>query len=291
MKLLVLGGTRFVGRAIVETALAAGHDVTLFNRGSNRDIFPDVARIAGDRDSDDIAKIGEQEWDVVVDVSAYHPRQVRSAVRALREQRPHHVFISTVSVYADPVPHGSDESAMLIEVDESIPRSDPRAYGGLKVLCERAMRDATEHLTVLRPTVVIGPHDPTDRFTWWVQRVVRGGRISVPERVEQPVQLVDAEDLAAFAVLAAEQRVRGTFNVTAPTELLTLRDMIGVIAGAAGVSVELETASSADYPLYLGGEPEDDGVFMLSNEKARRAGLGLRPLADSTAAVLREMRP
>lgn len=286
MNLLVLGGTRFVGRAIVDATRRGGHQVTLFNRGTHRDVFPDLPRITGDRDTDDIKRIGEQQWDAVIDVSAYHPRQVRSVLDALRGQRPHHVFISTVSVYADPVPEGSDESAALLEVDESIPRSDPTAYGGLKVLCERVMREATEHLTVLRPTVVIGPHDPTDRFAWWVARVARGGCIEVPVHADQPVQLIDAGDLGAFAVRAAENALRGTFNLTAPVQRLTLRAMVGIIADVAGVSVDAEPVESREFPLCIDSGPVDWGVFSLSSAAARAAGLRLRPLRDSAADVL-----
>ncbi|MBV9100369.1 MAG: NAD-dependent epimerase/dehydratase family protein [Candidatus Dormibacteraeota bacterium] len=291
MRLLVIGGTRFVGRAIVEAALRGGHDVTLFNRGSDTASFPEVPRILGDRNTDAIERIGEQSWDAVVDVTAYRPEQVRSAMRALRGRAAHHVFISTVSVYADAVAEGADESAPLADADEANVPPDPRAaYGELKVLCERAMRDATDSLTVLRPTIVIGEHDPTDRFAWWVKRIAQGGRLRVPARDDQPVQLVDAGDLAAFAVHAAEQSLRGTFNVTAPVERLTLRGMVEVIAGVAGVSVELEHVDSLDFPLCIASGPVDWGIYTLSSAAARGAGLRLRPLRDSTGDVLRTVR-
>lgn len=165
MDVLVLGGTRFVGRAIAERAIARGHGVTLFNRGSDQAAFPAAARINGDRDvQSDVARIGGHAWDAVVDVSGYRPAQVRAVLAALGAGRPRYLYISTVSVYADPVPRGASESAPLLEVDETIPSTDPRAYGGLKVLCEREL--AAEYsgpLTILRPTVVIGPHDYTDR--------------------------------------------------------------------------------------------------------------------------------
>lgn len=286
MRILVLGGTRFIGRAIVETALAHDHEVTLFNRGTHRDVVPSVPRIVGDRNSDDVRKLADGEWDSIVDVSAYKPAEVRSALDVLRGRFTQYVYISTVSVYDNPPP-GSDESAALLRVEESIPAGTPEAYGGLKVLCEQALRSAVaDRLTVLRPTVVIGPHDYTDRFPSWVRGVARGGRVPVPRRVEQPVQLIDASDLGAFAVHALEQRIVGTFNAVGPREPMTLGSMVSMLAAAFGSEVELDPASGREFPLTLPEDGSRDGYFSVSGAAAYAAGLTLRPLGESGLDVL-----
>jgi 2'-hydroxyisoflavone reductase len=290
LKILVLGGTRFVGRGIVEVALDRGHDVTLFNRGSNRELFPSARRIIGDRKTADIEEIGHERWDCVVDVSAYHPAEVRSALRALDGDVTQYLFVSTVSVYDNPSP-GATEDARLIDVDEDVPRNDPRSYGGLKVLCERTLRDSLrDRLTVIRPTVVIGPYDTTDRFPWWVRQVERGGRIEVPRRLDQPLQLIDAGDVGAFAVRLIEQSTTGTYNTAGPVEPLTLGRMLEVLAGALGSSVEpvpVEDDRGHDIPLTLPADGSWDGMFSVAIDAALRAGLQLRPLDESTASVAR----
>ncbi len=291
MKILVIGGTRFIGRAIVGAALEGGHDVTLFNRGTHRDVFPTVARIVGDRNhAEDVEQIARGDWDCIVDVNAYRPAELRPVLRVLAGRLPHYLYISTVSVYAQPPP-GADEDAPLLEVDESISPGDPDAYGGLKVLCERMLRDAAgDRLTVLRPTVVVGPHDYTDRFPWWVRSVARGGRLQVPRRLEQPVQLIDAGDLGAFAVRTLSERVFGTFNTVGPKAPQTLGGMIEMLSTTFGSKVELDPVDpervSTPFPLTVPEDGSKDGSFMVSSEAARRQGLTLRPLSESAAAVL-----
>lgn len=292
MKLLVLGGTRFVGRGIVDAALQANHDVTLFNRGvSDPGLFPFVQRIIGDRRRD-AGKLASQGWDCVVDVSGYSPADVRPVVHAIGENTVHYVYISTVSVYATPMTPGAADDAPLIHVDETVPDSDPRSYGGLKALCESELRASLgDRLTILRPTVVVGPHDYTDRFTWWVRRIARGGRLSVPHWLDQHVQLIDVRDLSAFVVHVAQDRVLGTFNTVGPRELLTLAGMIDVIQEAIGTKVELVRADDRDvsiashFPLAI-QDDSDDSVFRVAGAAAYAAGLTLRPLAESARAVL-----
>jgi 2'-hydroxyisoflavone reductase len=288
MNILVLGGTRFVGRAIAGAALERGHEVTLFNRGSHPELFPRARRIIGDRTTADIEQVAARRWDCVVDVSAYRPAEVRSLLRALGTPAPHHVFISTVSVYDNP-PLGSDERARLIEVDESVPSTDPRSYGGLKVLCEREMREAVgDRLTVLRPTVVIGPHDTTDRFPWWVRTVASGGTIAVT-RPEQPVQLIDADDVAVFALRTIEHAIHGTFNTAGPRDPLTVESMVMTLGEALSVDVACvrDDRADGDLPLQLARDGSEDGFFRVSIEAALAEGLTLRPLGDSARAVLR----
>jgi 2'-hydroxyisoflavone reductase len=292
MQILVLGGTRFIGRGIVEAALERGHELTLFNRGSSDpDAFrntPNVNSLRGDRHTEDIAQIAERRWDAVVDVSAYRPDDLRPVLRALSNQAPHYVFISTVSVYASDIPPGSDESAPLLQVPESIPSSDPRAYGGLKALCERELRGAVEdRLTILRPTVVIGPRDYTDRFGWWVKRIARGGDLQVPRRLDQPVQIIDVRDLSAFTVRTMDMTLFGTYNAVGPKGPMTLAGMIETVGDALGVAVRLGPRDDASqFPLTLPEDGSADGYFSLSGAAAYRQGLTLRPIGDSARDVL-----
>lgn len=296
MNLLIVGGTRFVGRAIVEAALAHDHAVTLFNRGSNAHVFSAVPRIIGDRNrDDDVAQLAGHEWDAVVDVSAYAPAQVRSLLDVVGGRTRHYLYVSTVSVYKLPVPPGANEAAPLLAVHEDIASDDPRAYGGRKVLCEEAARERIgDRLTVLRPTVVIGPGDYTDRFPWWLRHVAQGGRLAVPPRLEQPIQFIDAADLAAFAVHALEDQLFETFNTVGPHERLTLRGMIDVLSDVCDVHVELEPVSGTrereSFPLTLPSDGGTDGTFMVSGAAAHRHGLTLTPLVETAGAVLREQQ-
>ena len=289
MRILVLGGTRFIGHAVVEAALRNGHDVTLFNRGSDRTLFPQVARLIGDRNRPgDAARIGGQRWDAVVDISGYRPAQLRPVLDALGQDAPHYVFISTVSVYADGIGPGADETAPLLRVDESISGTDPHAYGGLKVLCEQELRSRIEgSLTVIRPTVVIGPRDYTDRFGWWVRRIAEG-RVPAPPRPAQPVQLIDVQDLAAFVVRCIEHRIVGTYNAVAPREPLTLRGMIDAVVAALDMEQRLTLMDTGEtqLPLVI-ADPANDGAFQVSGEAAYRQGLSLTPIEDTARAVLR----
>jgi 2'-hydroxyisoflavone reductase len=289
MNILVIGGTRFVGRGIVDAALQRAHTVTLFNRGvTGAGVFPDVPRLTGDRRSDaDVAQLSGTEWDCVVDVSAYRPAEVRPVLHTLGDAIRHYVYVSTVSVYADPVVPGATEDAPLLQVGEDVPAGDRHAYGGLKAACEVALRSAIgDRLTVLRPTVVVGPHDYTDRFTWWVRQIAEGGRLQVPRNLDQAVQLIDVRDLGAFAVHAVEERLLGTFNTVGPERPLTLATMIGLIQDAIGVSVELVPtgAEAARFPLLI--DDGDDGAFRVSGAAAYRRGLALRPLTESARDVL-----
>jgi 2'-hydroxyisoflavone reductase len=292
MQILVLGGTRFIGRGIVEAALDRGHELTLFNRGStDPDAFrdnPNVHRLRGDRRGNDIAQIADQKWDAVVDVSAYQPDDLRPVLRALSDQTPQYVFISTVSVYLPNLPRGSDESAPLLHVPESIPNLDPRAYGGLKAQCERQLRDAVgDRLTILRPTVVIGPRDYTDRFGWWVKRIASAGDLRVPRRLEQPVQLIDARDLSAFAAQTIDANILGTYNAVGPTEPTTLGGVIAAVSAALGVAVRpVPSDEGSRFPLILPEDGSVDGLFSVSGAAAYRQGLTLRPLGDSAREVL-----
>jgi len=213
---------------------------------------------------------------------------VRRVLGVLGRDAPHYLYISTVSVYDSPAPR-SDESAPLLRVDEGIAPESRDAYGGLKVLCEETLRDALgDRLTVLRPTVVIGPYDYTDRFPWWVRSVARGGRMLVPRRMEQPVQLIDAGDLGAFALHTLEERIFGVFNAVGPQERLTLGGLVRELVAAFGASVEVlpDEGGGSSYPLALVEDGSSDGYFAVSGAAAYQAGLSLRPISESGLDVL-----
>ena len=223
MDLLVLGGTQFVGRHIVEAALARGWRVTLFNRGqTNADLFPEAEKLRGDRDPQidpGLSALSGRRWDVVIDCNGYVPRLVRAAAEALRDSVAHYVFISTGSVYDFTQLQGEDdESAPLLTLED--PTTEVwfgPAYGGLKVLCEEAVADVYgERGVSLRLGIVAGPYDPTDRVTYWVARGARGGEALAFGSPETPLQFIDARDLAQFTLLAAEHRLHGIYNTIGP---------------------------------------------------------------------------
>ena len=300
MRLLLLGGTGFVGRHITEAALAAGHDVTLFNRGqTNAGLFEGVPRLVGDREAGDLAALSSGEWDAVVDVNAYTPRRVRESIAALDGRVGHYTFISTVSVYEHGPSTGSavDESAPVDRLAEGadLDAVTNESYGALKVLCEEEVLAAfgPSSTTVVRPGIVAGPHDPTDRFTWWVRRASRGGEMLVPDRPDQPVQAVHARDQGDFVVAVTEGRVGGVFNSVGPSSPLTLRGLVEACAEAAGADVEPVWVPEAfvaehqiPFPLYLPSAAGIDNIFEASSAAAEAAGLRNRPIVETAADTL-----
>ena len=298
MRILLLGGTGFVGRHITEAALAAGHDVTLFNRGqTNTDAFPGVTRLAGDRAAGDYAALAGGEWDAVVDVNAYTRRAVREAIAALGGRVGWYTFISTVSVYEHGPSTGQPvtEDAPLAAVDDpDAEQVTNETYGGLKVVCEREVQAAfPSSSTIVRPGIVAGPWDPSDRFTWWVRRAARGGEMLVPDRPDQPVQVVHGRDQGDFVVAATASGTAGVFNSVGPSEPLTLRGLVDACAQAAGATVEpvwvpeaFVAEHSIPFPLYLPSEAGIDNIFESSSAAAEAAGLRNRTIVETAADTL-----
>jgi 2'-hydroxyisoflavone reductase len=292
MKILVIGGTRLVGRHIVQTALDRGHDVTTFNRGqSDPGAFPDATRLTGDRDGD-LAALASGEWDATIDVCAYVPRQVRNLLEMLGTRAGHYTFISTVSVYGpDVVDSGFTEATALLEPawDDVL---EMEKYGELKVACEQVAQELTgDRLLIVRPGYVIGPYDHTERFTHWVRAVAAGEPITAPA-AEQPLQCIDGRDLAAFTVGCVERGVTDTFNVTAPQAPPTFAEVLATIA--LGLGVELPDVHWADpsdesEELPLSAPPQWWPKMRASLSKATAEGLRWRPLEDTvrdTAAAI-----
>ena len=289
MKTLVLGGTSFVGRWIVEDLLARGHSPTLFSRGrTGAELFPGVERLVGDRDAGNYAAIEGGTWDAVVDVSAYVPRHVTQVAEALQGASGRYLFISTGSVYDRSRPAGDG-------MTEDTPRLPPYrdseevtgdTYGPLKVACEDDV--LTMHrgrATIVRPGIVAGPHDPTDRFTYWARRAARGGRIADPGRLDQPVQVVDARDLARLVTSLLEADRGGTFNAVGPQPAVTLGGLIAVCAGGSPIEL-VPVDAQPDFPLVL-PDPSWDVMFRRSAAAALGAGLTTTALAQTAIDTLR----
>ena len=300
MDILVIGGTRFVGRHFVEEALERGHRLTLFNRGNSSELFPGLEQLRGDRNAD-LSALATRRWDAVVDTCGYTPRPVRRSAEALANAVGRYLFISTVSVYADVREPFRDEDAPLAELaDESTEEVTGESYGPLKVLCERAVREVfpDAHL-IVRPGLVVGPHDPTDRFSYWPERMAAGGEVLAPEGPGVPVQFIDARDLAAFALRLLEQDASGVFNVVSSPDALTLGAVLSAAQLASGADAQVTWASAefllaegvapfTDLPLWIPG-PEQN-LSRLANARALAAGLALRPLEATVRDTLRWLR-
>ena len=291
MKILVLGGTVFVGRAIVEAALARGHHVTLFNRGQrNPHLFPEVEKRRGDRNGD-LAALRGETFDAVIDTSGYRPEQVRAAAEALGPAIGHYTFISSISAYRHFPPGQSfDEDAPLAEGGDG--------YGALKARAEEAIEAALPgRVARVRPGLIVGPHDPTDRFTYWPRRVARGGQVLAPGRPRRPIQFIDVRDLAEWCVSLGEKRLAGVFNAAGPGTQLTMGEMVEACRSVAGSDAgftwvpdeELLAAGVepwTELPLWIPeANPDLGGMLLADNRRAVAAGLTFRPLADTIRAT------
>lgn len=292
MKLLLLGGYRFLGRAVIEAAKARGHAVTAFNRG-NQPPVPDLEEIRGDRE--DPRVLAGRHWDAIVDTSGYIPRHVRQAAEVLRDNVGTYVFVSTLSVYKDPMPPGCDESAPRKTLAEGSDPNGPdlagEAYGAKKALCEDALQLVMPGRNVaVRPGFIIGPHDYTDRFNSWVELASRSEPFLLPGDSEAPLQLIDVRDIATWIVAAAETRLNGAYNVTAPAQPYTAIEvaracLTGTDSRADIVVVGSDAAKAAGLvpwqhiPFWM--EPEIYSVMQMNIDRALATGLRIRPLVDT----------
>ena len=283
MRLLILGGTKFLGRALAAEALARGHELTLFNRGeTNPDLFPEAEHVRGDRGRD-LAALEGRTWDAVIDPSGYTPAAVRASAEQLRESG-RYAFVSTISVYAD-FSQGPTEESALVELgdmpaDELSP--DFSNYGALKALAEaEARRVFGDRALVIRPGLIVGPHDPTGRFTYWARRLERGGEILAPGPPERKSQFVDVRDLAAWMLDAVEGGLAGTFNATNEGvpwgELLAGGDVTWV---ADDFLQEHSVGAWMELPLWL-PDPDSAGMHATDVSRAVAAGLRFRPLEET----------
>ncbi len=302
MRVLVLGGTLFVGRAIVERARVLGHDVTIFNRGrTNAGLFPEVEHIVGDRNTD-LSSLAGRTFDAVVDTSAYFPRQVVAVADTIGDGIGHYTFVSSASVYADHDIPDADEDAPLAEVaDPEVEELGPD-YGGFKALCEREL-DARLPGRVhhVRSGLIAGPYDPTNRFTYWVERLSRGGRVLAPEPPDQPVQFIDVRDLADWMLVAAQAGITGSFNAVGPQQ--TLRRVLEAVVTAVDSSGHLDWIREdflmdqgvepwTDLPLWLPplSVPTHSAFMQRSNRRAVDLGLTISSIEDTVVATREWLR-
>lgn len=294
LKLLVLGGTVFLGRHVVTAALAAGHDVTVFNRGRRApDFHRPVSALIGDRDADTSALRGHR-FDAVIDCSGYRPAQISRVAEALETPWPHWVFVSTISVLERFAPrHAYDESAPVTAASTG--------YGGEKARAEETLQALTGgQCTIVRPGLIVGRHDPTGRFSYWPWRVAQGGAVLAPGRPERLVQVIDAQDLAAWCVQLATTRTPGTFHAVGPTQ--SMQSVLETCREASGVKAHFVWRTDAELlaagvtpwtglPLWLPEEDADFGGMLLGRrDKAEQAGLRSRPLIDTVRDILSEQR-
>ena len=298
MRILMIGGTRFIGRHVVLAALAAGHEVSLFHRGrTGPELFPELDHRLGDRDSD-LSALADGEWDATVDMCAYVPRQVQSLADTLGTRGGHHLLVSSVSAYAAPDGPGFTEDAPLAELDDpTVEEVTNETYGGLKVLCERAAVDRHGPGTLLvRPTYVVGPDDYTWRFPWWVTRLAQGGEVLAPGPSDAPAQVIDVRDMAAWMVSLLEQDAAGAFHAVSPQPVFTWQQELEAIADA--VAPDGTTLTWVDesfvrdaglpegtFPLW-GGDDPDRWMSAADPAKAYSTGLSPRPFADTVTDTL-----
>lgn len=292
MKLLILGGTRFLGRHLADQALAQGHTVTLMHRGrSGPGLFPQAEHRIADRDGD-LAALAHGEWDSLIDTSAYVPRQVRAVAAQLAGRVGQYQLVSTISVYAEVGAGGVDEDAALqVLPDPATEAVTGDTYGGLKVLCERAaMEGFAGHCLISRPGLLVGPHDPTGRFSWWLQRLQRGGTVLAPGDPATPVQFIDARDAAAWMLLQAGVGTTGIFNLTGPAQPLTIGGLLGNARSTLNPAAQLQwvdekflldagVAPWSDLPVWL--PRAQAGLHRVDIARALATGLHCRPLADT----------
>jgi 2'-hydroxyisoflavone reductase len=299
VRLLVLGGTKFLGRAAVEAALERGHEVTLFNRGeTNPELFPDAEKLRGDRDGD-LSALGGREWDAVIDPSGFVPRVVRASAELLRGSVGHYVFVSSISVYDELGEPWFDEDARTVTLDDPttedyLTQGPVNTYGGLKALCEGVVGEVfPEAHANIRAGLIVGPHDPTGRFTYWPLRLAGGGDVLAPAVPERRVQFVDVRDLGDWIVLLAEERTSGTFNAATPTLTMgALLETCNEVGGAEAQLVwvdeafllEQEVGPWMELPLWVS---EADSWFEQADvTRAVAAGLTFRPLEATVRDTL-----
>lgn len=294
MKLLLLGGPRFLGRTVTDAALAAGHEVTFFNRGrTNPDLYPELERLVGDR-TVSLDPLRGRSWDAVVDTCGYLPAVVHASAEALADSGLY-CFVSSISVYADFGAPVDEESPVAELGDLTDDQVTDESYGALKAMCEEAVREVFgRRAFVVRPGLIVGPHDPTGRFTYWPHRVARGGEVLAPGPPGRPTQFVDVRDLGEWIVAACERGERGTYNATRPgvtfDELLracreVTRSGARITWVADDFLVEHGVGPWLELPLWL-VDPRSAYADRVDVSRALASGLGFRALEETVRATL-----
>ena len=295
LSILILGGTGFIGPHMVEWALARGHTVSLFNRGrTNTELFPDVETLIGDRDRKLDALEG-RTWDAVIDNSGYVPRHVRDSAALLSTAVKQYLFISSISAYGNFDKASIDEDYVLgVMDDETIEQVTGDTYGPMKALCEKAVADAfPTGTTIVRPGYIVGPGDKTDRWSYWPVRVDLGGEVLAPSAPDDPVQMIDARDLARFVVGALENSILGKFNAVGPADRLTMGTMLDTIKITTGsdatftwVGAEILEEHNVTLPIWSSPSGDSAGVHQISNARAIANGMTFTSLEETIRDTL-----
>ncbi|HET6510999.1 MAG TPA: NAD-dependent epimerase/dehydratase family protein [Candidatus Kapabacteria bacterium] len=299
MKLLIIGGTQFLGRHYVETALERGYEVTLFHRGkTNPHLFPECEHIHGDRDGE-IEKLGERHWDIVVDPSGYVPRIVERSVDHLAGKCKYYVFISSLSVYPDHEPY-ADESAPLAVLEEPGSEEVMKHYGALKAECEQVVIERFPgNSQIVRAGMIVGPYDKINRLSYWLRRVNEGGEVLAPGDPLAPLQIVDARDIAEWSLALADRSISGIFNVTGPERPLTMQDLLETVVREVNQEASLRWVDS-DFliskeigvidglPYWV--TPDYYGFFQRNIDRALESGIRFRPLSVTVRDTWEELR-
>jgi 2'-hydroxyisoflavone reductase len=293
-RILILGGTGFLGPAIVAAARARGHLLTLFNRGKTRPgLFPDVEKRRGDRDpnkDEGLKSLENGEWDAVIDDSGYYPRIVGASSRLLAPRVKQYIYISSISAYKGPNPmHGDEDAPLATLADPTVETMGQQFenYGGLKAACERAAESALPgRVTVVRPGYIVGPDDPTGRFTYWPARFDKGGEVAVPGAPSDPLQVIDVRDLAAWLVLMVESATPGRFNATGPEQPMNWGRVIAACQKATATAASatwipgefVARQKDLDFPIWAPYLGDTNGFHTWKNARAIKAGLRFRPV-------------
>jgi 2'-hydroxyisoflavone reductase len=302
VKILIIGGTRLLGRHIVESALGRGYEITLFNRGiTNPDIFTDIETIHGDRDGG-LGPLKGRKWDTVIDTSGYFPRVVSQAVDLLRESTDTYVFLSTVAVYDDLSQLGLKENAPLATTDDpTFEEIVGESYGALKALCEKSVRKAfKKRALIIRSGLLVGPYDPSDRFSYWVNRIARGGRVLAARPKNFQVQFIDARDLAGWILDMAAGKKSGTYNAIGPGQKTTMEIFLKEINNILGNKAKLVWVNKrfildngvkhwTDLPIWI-ADKKEVGMLAVDNAKALKAGLTFRPFDKTVIDTLKWLK-
>jgi 2'-hydroxyisoflavone reductase len=301
---LILGGTGFLGPAVIDAAKARGYTITLFNRGKTRpDLYPELEKLRGDRDpakDEGLKALEGRSWDVVLDNSGYVPRIVKASASLLAPRVKQYIFISSVSVYADTSTAGADETAKLGTMADPTVETMGKEfenYGPLKALCEQAAEAAMPgRVANVRPGFIVGPGDLTHRFTYWPLRVEKGGEVLAPGSPSDPIQVIDARDLAAWLVALMETKTMGAFDAVGPGEPLTMGGVLDKSKALTGSDARYTWVSPAfidkfpgeplDLPIWAPPEGKTAGFHARSGERARKAGLVHRPVDETIKDTL-----
>jgi 2'-hydroxyisoflavone reductase len=303
LKILILGGTGFLGPHTVREALSRGHEMTLFNRGrTNTHLFPELEKLKGDRDGQ-LEALEGRKWDAVIDTSGYVPRLVNLSADLLAPNTAHYLFVSTISVYANFSVVGMNETAPVGTLsDQTTEKVTGATYGPLKALCEAATRSAMPgRNTIIRPGLIAGPGDKTDRFTYWPVRVARGGEVLAPGRSAGPVQFIDVRDLASFMIACLEQSATQVFNADRPAGSTTMGGMLDACKTASDSDARFQWATAdwleargvqpwSDMPAWIPPKGEYAGFGSIDTSRATSAGLRIRPVEQTARDTLEWFR-